>query len=195
MKICPLKSAPCLPQRFFILSVSDKIAKQATCSIVRRLGPKGDLLEHPLLPSHLTSSWIVSLLDEDGTEITVMILYGILVGREWSLLRRVMCTGSLLSCNGLEKIKRAKWECLGRGGQVTAGPHTRRQSRCNVLSDHADLAVSHTRSWICNWNTKLGGLMFGDVMQRPVWVGTQQHRALRADLTIVALSKGRSPDN
>lgn len=84
---------------------------------MRAVGLKGDRLECPVLHSPLTSSCFLSLpADEDRTEITVMILHVILWWRgEWSLLRRVMCTGSPLSCNGMERIKRAKWECLLRG--------------------------------------------------------------------------------
>lgn len=92
-------------------------------------GLKGDLLECPVLRlpspvSRLPSSCIRSLpAEEDGTEITVMILYVILRQRgEWSLLRRVMCTGSPLSYNGMERIKRAKWECLLRGGPGDCRP-------------------------------------------------------------------------
>lgn len=71
---------------------------------------------------------------------------------KWALLKRVMCTGSLLSCNGMERIKKgAKWECLQRewpGDFVS--PCSISQYCCDVLSDYCDLPVTHAygaRSW------------------------------------------------
>ena len=65
---------------FFFFLFLFKIAKHTKCLTVRGALPKGELLEHALLHALLTSSWILSLpADEDGTEITVMILYVILV--------------------------------------------------------------------------------------------------------------------
>lgn len=62
-----------------------------------------------------------------------------------SLLKRVMCPGSLLSCNGMERIKRAKWECLQRqwlGDFVSL--RSIRHCCCDVSSDYYDLPVTHT---------------------------------------------------
>lgn len=177
-------------------------------------GLKGDLLECPVLRSRLPSSCIRSLpSEEDGTEITVMMLYVILRQRgEWSLLRRVMCTGSPLSCNGMERIKRAKWECLLRGGPGDCRPQQQTPVPlwCTVRSlwpccqSHVelDLGLKYPEQGMVlvlllhpPFFASVGWQMFGVVMERSWLVGTQQHRVLRADPTMVALSKGRNTDN
>lgn len=54
---------------------------------------------------------------------------------------------------GWRGLKGLNGSAFWEEGQVTAGPCSRRQFHCDVLSDHCDLAVSHTWSWIWDWNT------------------------------------------
>lgn len=116
MTTCPLKPPLGSLNAFLFSRVSDKLAKLQvfSCAVSWTEGRPAGMFSAALWS---TSSWILSLpTDKDRTEISVIIWHVMPVRPgERSLSRRVMCTGSPLSCNGMGRIKSAEWESLGRG--------------------------------------------------------------------------------